>query len=121
MLEVSTHIGSLPHVVAALLVLDDLVLFGLTAAEGNSTGLSGPDSLAGAVEVDVHVPVLQSEGREGANCKAISHPGALNAAALQPALLDPVYQVLLVRVVPADISTTQSTLVYIAILTCSGQ
>ena len=41
-----TYIRSLPHVVAALLVLDDLVLLGFTTTEGHSTGLSRANRLA---------------------------------------------------------------------------
>ena len=72
-----------PDVISALHVLDDLVLSRLAAREGDTAGLSGPDGGRGAVEVDVPVPVVWT----------------LDAAALEPALLDPVNQVLLVRVV----------------------
>ena len=63
--ERNTYIGAFPHVVATLLVFDDLVLLGFAATERNTAGLPGADCLAGAVEVDVHVPVLQYTGWSG--------------------------------------------------------
>ncbi len=80
---VSTHVVWPPDVVSALHVPDDLVLLRLAARERDAAGLPRPDRGGRAVEVDVSVPV----------------GGALDAAALQPALLDPVDQVLLVGVV----------------------
>ena len=54
-----THIVGFPDVVATLLVLDQLVVLRFAAAEGNTTGLPRPYSLAAAVEVNILVPVLK--------------------------------------------------------------
>jgi len=48
-----THIVLFPDVVSALLVLDDLVVLRLAAAEGNPARLSRAHHRARAVEVDV--------------------------------------------------------------------
>ena len=54
-----THVVGFPDVVATLLVLDQLVVLRLAAAEGNTTGLTRPYSFAAAVEVNILVPVLK--------------------------------------------------------------
>ena len=54
-----TYKGVFSDVISALLVLDDLGLLGFAAAEGDAARLPRAHRHARAVEVDVHVPVLQ--------------------------------------------------------------
>ena len=53
-----THIVVFPHIVATLLVLNNLIILRLAAAERNPTSLPGAHGLTRAVEVDVFVPIL---------------------------------------------------------------
>ena len=83
--ETTTYIGGFPDVVSALLVLDELVVLGLAAAEGHAAGLPRAHRLAAAVEVDVLIPVLSwlHESTYDPPNPASSHRGSLDAAALQ--------------------------------------
>jgi len=80
---VQPNIVLLPDIIPTLLVLDQLIVFWLAATEWNAAGLTGTDSFAAAVKINILVPVRWS----------------FDATALQPTFLDPVDQVLLVRVV----------------------
>ena len=56
----STYKGILSDVVSALLVLDHLILLGFAAAEGHATRLPRAHCHAGAVKINVHIPVLKN-------------------------------------------------------------
>lgn len=78
-----TYVIRFSHVVTTLLVLDHVVLDGAAAREWDATRLATSFRHARAIKVNVHVPVLRT----------------FDAAAFQPLLLDPINEILAIRIV----------------------
>lgn len=89
-----TYITLLAHIVAALFVLNLLLRTPATAGEGHTTGLATANGNGGAIEVVVAIPIL----------------GPVNATALQPILLYPVYEILLIWILTIVLDKGSQTL-----------